>query len=119
METLLEWTPRLGALLVLLIGLIGFFRPAIFTVRLGIELVGPDAWSEMRALLGGLNIGAALGALHFQTPEVYMTLGLAWLFALLARLWSIARDGMTLRASLPALAVDGALALLLLSGLLR
>jgi hypothetical protein len=118
METIIEWMPRVGAVLMLLLGLVGFFKPKLFTAGMGIEMTKPDAWSEIRGVFGGLNLGLALGALLLNSPEVYMTLGLGWTMVFVARVYSIAVDGMTFKTTLPAFVIDGGLAVLFLSGLL-
>ena len=118
METLIDWLPRVGALLVLIIGLVGFFKPRAFTDPLQIQLGSAMAVSETRTVFGGLNLGAALMALLLHNPLVYMTLGVAWLFGLLARFYSMVADGASLRQSAPGMLVDAVLAALFLSGLL-
>jgi hypothetical protein len=118
METVIEWMPRIGALLMLLLGAVGFFKPKAFTDSMGIEMTRPDAWSEIRGVFGGMNLGLAIAALILNSPEVYMALGLGWTLVLLARFYSIAKDGMTFKATIPALVIDGGLAVLFLSGLL-
>ncbi len=118
METIIDWLPRLGALLMLVIGLVGFFKPRALTDNLGIAMSKPEAWSEIRTVMGGLNIGGSVGALLMDSPEVYSVIGLAWVCAILARFWSIAKDGMTFKSTIPAFLVDGGLAFLFLSGLI-
>jgi hypothetical protein len=117
METLIEWLPRIGAIIMLIIGLVGFFKPRLFTENLGIQMNSALAVSEMRTVMGGLNIGLAVGALALQEPLVYITLGLAWLFGLLARFYSMLADKSGLKESIPAFVVDGGLAFLFLSNL--
>ena len=116
MATIIDWLPRIGAILTLIIGLVGFFRPQAFTAAMGIEMTKPEAWSEIRAVFGGMNIGLSLAALALNSPYVYMSLGLAWFCLLLARFWSILKDGSTLKGSIPAIVIDGGLAALFLSG---
>ena len=117
METLIEWLPRIGAILTLIIGLVGFFKPQLFTASLQLEMGSALAVSEVRTVFGGLNIGASLAALILHEPLVYITLGLAWLFGLFARFYSMLVDKTGLKESIPAFAVDGGLAFLFLSGL--
>jgi len=117
METLIEWLPRIGAIIMLIIGLVGFFKPQLFTRNLGIEMNGPMAVSEMRTVMGGLNIGLATAALLLQEPLVYITLGVAWLFGLLARFYSLLADKSGFKASIPAFVIDGGLAFLFLANL--
>ncbi len=118
MESVVEWLPRIGAILTLLIGLIGFFKPRLLSEYVGLQFTRPEAWSEIRVLAGGLNIGVSVGALWFDDPVIYTTLGLAWLCAVAARFYSVLRDGMTFTGSIPYLAFDGVLAFLFLSGCL-
>jgi len=117
METLIDWLPRSGALLMFIIGLVGFFKPQAFTAPLQISLDSPVAVAEARTVFGGLNLGAALMALLLNQPLVYMTLGVAWLFGLLARLYSLAVDKPGLKAGMPGIVVDALLSGLFLSGL--
>ncbi len=117
MEALLDWLPRLGALLQLIMGLVGFFKPRAFTDRLQIAMNAPMAVSEVRTVFGGLNLGVALAALLMHSPMVYMALGAAWFWGILARLYSMAVDRIGVRESLPGIAVDAVLSFLYLSGL--
>lgn len=118
MEALIDWLPRIAAVLVLIIGLVGFFKPRAFTDPLQIQLGSAVAVSETRTVFGGLNLGVALMALLLHDPLVYITLGTAWLFGLLARFYSMFADGSNFRESLPGILVDAVLAALFLSGLL-
>lgn len=118
MEALVVWLPRCGAVLMLLVGLVGFFKPRAFTERMQIQLNSTMAVSEIRTVFGGLNTGGALMALLLNSPLVYMTLGVAWFFGLLARFYSMVADGTSLKDSLPGITVDLVLSLLFLSGLL-
>jgi hypothetical protein len=117
MDTLFEWLPRIGAVLTMGIGAIGFFKPTMLLDSLGYELKKPIATSESRAVFGGLNLGAALAALYFDDPTVYTTLGVAWTAATAARFVSMAADGTSLKDSIPPIIVDGVLALLFLSAM--
>jgi len=117
MDALFEWLPRIGAILTLGIGAIGFFKPTMLLDSLGYELKTPISRSESRAVFGGLNLGAALAALYFDDPTVYTTLGFAWTAATAARFVSMAADGTGLKDSIPPIVVDGVLALLFLSAM--
>ena len=59
-----------------------------------------------------------LMALLLHEPVIYMTLGVAWAFGLLARFYSMVADKTSLQHSLPGIIVDAAMAFLFLSGLL-
>jgi len=116
MDTLVEWLPRIGAILTLIIGLVGFFKPRAMTDNMRIVLDSKMAVSEARTVFGGLNLGAGLAALLLNDPLVYITLGVAWFFGLLARFYSMVVDKTSLKESAPGIAVDATLSFLFLSG---
>lgn len=115
MEMLIDWLPRAGAIFTLIFGLIGFFKPRLITDGQQIELQSPMALSEARVVFGGLHIGGGIMALVLHEPLIYMTLGVAWAFGLLARFYSMVVDGTSLKQSLPGIIVDSVMALLFLS----
>ncbi|MCP4906984.1 MAG: DUF4345 domain-containing protein [bacterium] len=115
MDLVMEWLPRLGALLTAAIGTAGFFKPTLITDGCDIELKSAKALSEARGVFGGIMLGAGGTALVLGDPNVYLALGLGWAGATLARFVSIALDGSTLKESIPPIVVDGTAALLLLS----
>jgi hypothetical protein len=117
METLIDWLPRVGAILTLLMGLVGFFKPRLITDGQQIELRTPMALSEARVVFGGLHLGGGIMALALHEPLIYMTLGVAWSFGLLARFFSMVVDKTSLQHSLPGIVVDAVMASLFLSGL--
>ena len=116
MEMLIEWLPRFGAILTVALGLVGFFKPRLITDGQQIELGSPMALSEARVVFGGLHLGSGIMALILHEPLIYMTLGVAWSFGLLARFYSMVADKTSLRHSMPGIVVDAIMALLLLSG---
>lgn len=118
MEALAEWLPRIGAVITLLIGLVGFFKPRLFLDQVDIVLESPKAYSEARAVFGGLNLGTAIAALTLGEPLVFTALGIGWAVLTLARFWSIAVDGIGLKNSVAPLIVDSTIAFLFLSPLL-
>lgn len=118
MEILSEWLPRAGAVLTVLLGLLGFFRPQLITDGQQISLNSAMAFSEARVVFGGLHLGAGCMALALNNPAVYLTLGTAWAVGLLARLYSMVADSTSVRESLPGIVVDSVMAVLFLSVLL-
>jgi len=114
-DSVTGWSPHVGAALMVLIGLVGFFKPQLFLPRVGIALQSPAGISEARAVFGGLNLGLGLAAFGFAQPLLYTALGVAWGVATLARLWSLAVDGIGLRGAVPGVLVDGGLCLLFLA----
>jgi hypothetical protein len=115
MEILPEWLPRIGAFLTVVLGLVGFFKPRLITDSQQIELSSPMALSEARVVFGGLHLGGGIMALALHEPLIYMTLGVAWAFGLLARFYSMAADKVNLQQSLPGIFVDSVMAFLFLS----
>jgi len=118
MVTLAQWLPIVGALLTLLIGLIGFFKPRLILDPMGVKLETPAAVSEARAVFGGMNLGTSVAALVMNEPIVFTLLGIAWSTLLLARFWSLAVDGIGVKGAIPGIVVDAVLAFLFLSPLL-
>jgi hypothetical protein len=109
---LIEWLPKIGVLITGMFGLVGFFKPEVFTKPMNIMLQSPVAVSEARVVFGALNLGMALAAV------IYTAMGIAWGTAFLARVWSIFNDNIGLKAAVPGLLVDGVLSALLLSPIL-
>lgn len=118
MDILIDWLPRIGAALTIVLGLVGFFKPQLITDGQQITLGSPMALSEARVVFGGLHLGAGIMALLLHDNAIYMTLGAAWACGLLARLYSMVADGTSLQQSLPGIVVDTVMALLFLSVLL-
>jgi hypothetical protein len=117
METIIEWLPRVGAILTVVLGLVGFFKPRLIAGSQQIELGSAMAMSEARVVFGGLHLGSGIMALTLHEPLIYMTLGVAWSFGLLARFYSMVADKTSLPHSIPGIIVDSTMALLFLSGL--
>lgn len=105
--------PQLGALLVLAVGIAGFFRPDILAKRLEITVEGPSGLSELRAALGGVMAALALFCLWSQADVAFAALGTAFLGAAAARVFDLAA-GRRARGILVGLGVDLLLAALLL-----
>ena len=116
MDVLIDWLPRVGAILTVILGLVGFFKPRLITDGQQIDLGSPMALSEARVVFGGLHLGSGIMALALHEPLIYMTLGVAWAFGLLARLYSMVADKTSVQQSLPGIFVDTTMALLFLSG---
>ncbi|MEZ5501712.1 MAG: hypothetical protein R3E50_03275 [Halioglobus sp.] len=118
MDMLIDWLPRIGAMLTVALGLVGFFKPRVITDAQQIGLGSPMAYSEARVVFGGLHLGGGVMALVLNEPLIYMTLGVAWSFGLLARFYSMVVDKTNLQQSLPGIVVDAVMALLFLSGII-
>jgi len=116
MESLIDWLPRIGAVLTLIFGVVGFFKPRAITDGQQIALESPMAVSEARVVFGGLHLGVGLMALVLNQPVIYLTLGVGWAFGLLARFYSMLADKTSVQQSLPGIVVDSLMAFLFLSG---
>jgi Domain of unknown function (DUF4345) len=118
MEILIDYLPRVGAMFTVVFGLVGFFKPRLITDSQQIELGSPTALSEARVVFGGLHLGSGVMALALHEPLIYMTLGVAWSFGLLARFYSMVADKANLGQSMPGIIVDSTMAFLFLSGVI-
>ena len=115
MESLVLWLPKIGSVIVILLGLICLFKPRLILAPMQIEMKSNSAMSEVRAVFGGLNTGTGLAALYLNDPAVYLALGIAWLCVTAARPFSMLVDGTTFKESVPPLIVDLSIAFLFLS----
>lgn len=116
MDVVIDWLPRVAGAIVLLIGVICFFKPQLIMDSCGIKMTNSMALSEVRGVFGGLNIGSAVAAFYFADPTVYAALGFAWTGVAAARFYSIAVDGSTIKESIAPIILDGSVALMFFSG---
>ncbi len=107
----------IGAGIMVLVGLIGFFKPMLILGNMKVEINSPMGWSEIRAVLGGMNLGLGIAAFTLGSPAVFTAIGIAWAVLILARLWSMVADSTSLKETIPGLIVDGTLSFLFLSPL--
>lgn len=115
MEALVEWLPKIGAGITLLIGLVGFFKPTLLTDPLGIDMKSNVATSEVRGVFGGLNLGMAIAAFALGAPVIFTAMGIAWATVTAARFYSMIADGTSFKDSIAPLVVDGTICFLFLS----
>ncbi len=85
MTTLLQ---NAGALISFVLGFIAVFWPARTEAFTSVQGVGKEGNSEVRATYGGFFIGISLFAMLTQNPLIFVVLGVGWLSAALARLFS-------------------------------
>ncbi len=116
MEAVIEWLPRIASAIVMLIGLLCFFKPQIIMDSCGIKMTNNMAISEVRGVFGGLNIGSAVAAFYYADPMVYTVIAFAWTGVAAARFYSMAVDGSTLKESIAPIILDGSIALMYFSG---
>ena len=115
MDAIITFLPNIASGIVMLIGLICFFKPQIIMDSCGIIMTNNMALSEVRGVFGGLNIGSAAAAFIYADPMVYTTIGMAWSVVALARFYSMAVDGSTIKDSIAPIILDGSIALMYLS----
>ena len=118
MESWLGWLPQIGAVLMLLIGLVGLVNPWPMLKPMAITAASTMGQSEIRAVFGGLHIGAASSALLLQEQAAFVVIGSMWCGALLGHIYSIFADGGNFKENATGFVVNGLLAALLLSSLL-
>lgn len=112
-----DWLPFLAAAFTVLIGLFALFAPQTMlkVLRLDTAPAHPEAVSEVRGTIGGFWLGTGLVALLFYDQLfVQMVLGAGWLFAAFGRVVSILADRGSTFPNWLLLALNLALAVLLL-----
>ena len=77
--------------------------------------VGANGLSEIRATYGGLFAALGIACLVSQWYPIYLTVGIAWLGAGLGRIWSVVIDRNMDRKNLGGIAMELAIAVLLLA----
>lgn len=93
-----EWLAWGVAAFTLLLGLVAIFAPRwlLHALKLQVAQGHEEGLAVARAQLGGFYIGIGAAAILFAQPLIYMTLGLAWALAALARLVSLISDRSTI-----------------------
>lgn len=90
----------IGAIGTIVTGIISLVRPLSVTGFTGLKPDGARGISEIRAVLGGLFIGAGAAVLLVREPGAAKTLGFAYLGTGIARLYSIVADNSRERSNL-------------------
>ena len=94
MEPIISSLPYLAALISLGLGLFGMLYPRGAAAMVGICLnpALPHSISEIRATYGGIFIGISGTALATGSSGAFLSLGMAWSAAALARILSMLMD---------------------------
>ncbi|MBJ6135529.1 DUF4345 domain-containing protein [Ochrobactrum sp. Q0168] len=89
-----EWLAWSSAAVTAFAGLVMLFAPGITMKLLRLQPINarPEAFSSIRAVLGGPYLALGLGALIFAQPYLWIVLGVAWGFALFGRFISMMSD---------------------------
>ena len=80
----------------------------------GLEMPGPRGVTEIRAVLGGFFIALGAAPLVFQSREMFLMLGLAYLGVALVRAVSIILDKSFIQSNYISLAAEIVLGLILI-----
>ena len=83
---------NLGALVTVLLGLLGLLLPARAAQFTGLEAQGAMGTSEIRATYGGFFLALGSYALYCQTPAIFLAAAIAWLGAAGGRVFSMLVD---------------------------
>ena len=70
MEAIIAFLPNIASSIVMLIGLICFFKPQIIMDSCGINMTNNMALSEVRGVFGGLNIGIVVIIDSYGNPII-------------------------------------------------
>jgi Domain of unknown function (DUF4345) len=92
MNSMNEWLGPAGAVLTVILGLLGILTPLQAGRMVGLKPLDGRGISELRATYGGLFAGMGLACLVLQTPAAYAVAACAWLGAALMRAVSMAVD---------------------------
>ena len=107
-------TGYIGGAVSVLAGCLGLVWPRRVSAVIGLQLPGQLGVSEFRATYGGLFIGAGLATLVLGSRDAALVLGAAWAGAFAARAVSVVVDRSWSRENAAGLAVEAAVAALLL-----
>ena len=104
----------IAAIATIAIGLYALIRPKAITGFTGLSPNGPRGVTEIRSLLGGFFIALGAVPLFFNSPTMYLMLGLAYLGVALVRGISMVLDKSVMRSNLISLAVEFVLGVMLI-----
>ncbi|MFZ9292396.1 MAG: DUF4345 family protein [Ilumatobacteraceae bacterium] len=105
-----------GAVVSVAAGVVGFLFPRRVSRVVGLQIPGPLGVSEFRATYGGLFIGGGIAVLLLDSAEATRVLGCGWAGAFVARAISIMIDRSRSKENVAGLAIEAAVAMLLLLG---
>jgi len=97
-------------------GMLGFLWPQQVSKAIGLGLPSQLAISEFRATYGGLFMGAGVAVLIIGSSDAARVLGAAWAGAFVARAISVIIDRSRSKENIAGLAIEAAVAALLLLG---
>ena len=114
MNTLMVVLANLGNLLVLVTGLMFVLKPT-FVQKMGLMITDPMASGELRGI-GGCFVGLALAVFYLKSSPVYLTAGVVFAGASLAKLASAFIDKPPVSKIVAGIFADAVVAGCLLAG---
>jgi Domain of unknown function (DUF4345) len=104
----------IGAILMTILGVVGFLKPLMVAKLVGLTPSEPHGISEIRATLGGFFIGLGGFAVYSQNTVIYGAIGMGWLGAAIARVFSLVIDRKINKENIGGVFLEGGIGLLLL-----
>jgi Domain of unknown function (DUF4345) len=104
----------IGAILITVLGIVGLLKPLMVAKLVGLTPSEPHGISEIRATLGGFFIGLGGFAVYSQNTVIYGAIGMGWLGAAIARVFSLVIDQKINKENIGGVFLEGGIGLLLL-----
>jgi hypothetical protein len=104
----------IGAIFTTVLGIGGLLRPLMIAKLVGLTPSAPHGISEIRATLGGLFIALGGFALYSQNTVIYGAIGVGWVGAAIARVFSLMIDRQINKQNIGGVFLEGGIGILLL-----
>jgi hypothetical protein len=104
----------IAAMATIVTGLFSMFKPHAVQDFTGLSLPAPRGVTEIRAVLGGFFIALGAAPLIFQSRDMFLMLGLAYLGVALVRAVSIVLDKSYVRSNYISLITEIVLGIILI-----
>jgi hypothetical protein len=104
----------IGAILTTVLGIGGLLKPLVVAKLVGLTPSEPHGISEIRATLGGFFIGLGGFALYSQNTVIYEAVGIGWVGAAIARIFSLIIDRKINKENIGGVILEGGIGILLL-----
>jgi hypothetical protein len=104
----------IGAILTTVLGIGGLLKPLMVAKLVGLTPSEPHGISEIRATLGGFFIGLGGFALYSQNTVIYGAVGMGWVGAATARIFSLIIDQKINKENIGGVILEGGVGILLL-----
>jgi hypothetical protein len=104
----------IGAILTTILGIGGVLKPLMVAKLVRLTPSEPHGISEIRATLGGFFIGLGGFALYSQNTVIYGAVGMGWIGAAIARIFSLIIDRKINKENIGGVILEGGIGILLL-----